>query len=403
MSAIENIAVSNISEHEREVIVTLGEKAVKAEYDHAVQSVRNRAQRPGFRPGKMPLSMVVSLYDNDIKKIVSEQLVKKGLTEALESQKMLLVSEPILDEASEANPSKPFTFKAHFQVKPQISVEKYDGLNITVPKATFSEEDVAIGLEDIREMFATFKTPERKTVGENDKVSAKIIVKLKDDEVLVSQNDNAEIHLYSKVLPEETKKALLGKNIGDEASVEDVFPMESEEPEYRGKAFIVTMEVLGITERVLPNIDDELAKDFSPEFESLEALKDSIRKRLENTVNRRNEFNLKYAIKKALIDENLFSVPEGLVDRVAFTMVEKRLKELKKAEADDLVKKHWEEIWRSIRPQAEFQTKIELLLESLITKLKIEEKEHQAQIDEVFDIIKSSANINFIDEPIYKK
>lgn len=421
MNSIESISLSNPSEHEQEITITISSHGVVEEYEKALQSVCQNASRPGFRKGKMPKNMVENLYLNQIKKLSVERLVDKSLKKALNDKSIHPLSQPILKESDDLTLEKPFTFKVSFEVKPPVKIVKFKNFNLSIAKFSFDEGDVEQELEQIRDSFATFKEPiERNFIGENDLVFAKSEVKIDDVfDKSYSQKEN-RIPMFAKDVPENIKAALLGKKMGETVIVPHQLPKNNEE-EQNNKSCELFFTILSIKEKILPKLDDDFAKDFSSEFSSLEDLKESIRKRFKLSLARRNEFYEKEAITKALIEANPVDAPSMLIEKATISLIKKELERFDKKTADKIIKESLDKLWKSYEPRAIINIKAELLYEELINKLNItaseekvkdilksykdiskEDAVYSVQVGELINIIKNESHITYIDESINK-
>ncbi|HXW53253.1 MAG TPA: trigger factor [Myxococcota bacterium] len=421
MNAIESIELNATSLHERELTVTVAREAVDREFANTVNNVQRLAQHKGFRPGKMPKEMVLKLYSGEIKGRLKERLFEKSFDSACEQENIIPVSPPKWSPLAEVEPAKSFTYRAVFQVKPKVASPVYRGLKVELKKVCYTEKDVDDEIADIQASMATFVEPsERSDTRDCDLVMCDSVVMV--DGVInerLSQRDYA-VALFADDVPEELKKALMGKKRADVASAHYTVPANNQDPEIAGKSCEMILTVKSIKERVLPAIDDELAKDLSEKLTSLDDLKRWIRLRFDLMVKQRDYRYRQEAFAHALVDENPLEVPDALVRRAALTMMNREFETIDKNAMEDLVKNHWAEMWEEFTGRAQFRVRAELLMEALFEELAItatdgevfdmvkavkdmseENAAHAIKVDKLIAVMEAAAAVTITEEPLF--
>lgn len=423
MNAISDLLMTKTSEHERQLTITVPQDFVGKEWKVAVDNVQRVATRPGFRPGKMPRTMVVSFYGNEIKKKLMEKLVEKSFDDACKQEHLIPVSKPVLEPVGDIISDQAFTYRAIFQVKPAVNVANYEKLKIELKKFVFSESDIDDEIRALQENMATFvEAKDRQEICANDLVQC-------DSEVMIdgainpnySHQDYA-VPLFAENVPADLRDALVGKKVGDKAEVSYTMPADHQDEAISGKVCLMHLTIKSFKERVLPEINDDFAKDLSEKFTSLADLKESVRLRFNITVSRRDEYYRQDAISKALVAENPFEVPPALIERMALSLINRELEAMGEKAAGEVVKNHWQEVWQSVQERAQFRVKVELILEALINKLNIEVSDEEVaqkaaktkdasrddakyalQIEKLMTAIEKSAVASIIEEPLFPK
>ena len=139
--------------HSLEVTVPLDE--VEQEESAALAEVTKKVRLPGFRPGKVPQTLVKGRFAADIRQQVLDKLIPKALGAAVERENLRVVSRPdIVDLKWET--SEPIWFKAEFEVSPDIELGEYRGLTVKYSEPVVSEEDVTARVEEIRDSKAEY-------------------------------------------------------------------------------------------------------------------------------------------------------------------------------------------------------------------------------------------------------
>lgn len=418
----EKLQITKTSDHERELIITVPTEVVVKEFNAALNRVQREAKRPGFRQGKMPKPMVLSFYGSEIRKNLMDSLIEKSFKPACEEKDVVPVSQPKMEPVGSFDQEKAFTYKAIFQVKPKIETPTFVGLNIELKKFIFDEADVNDELNSLREHMATFKSVDRLAIGESDLVQCDSEVKV--DGVLNPQYSHKDysVPLFAENVPADLRAALVGKGVGELASVMYDMPSDHQDEAISGKKCEMILTIKSFKERVLPELNDEFAKDLSEKFSTLEEVKESIRLRFSITAKRRNEYFKQDAITKALIEKNPLDVPPALIERASMSLINREIEAMGEKDAQEMVKNHWQELWQSVQERAVLRVKAELLFESLINSLNIkandeeiaerlkklkdsnkEDVAYSIQVEKLMILIEKEANITIVEEPIYKK
>ena len=436
MNALENFSISEKSEHERELTITVPADIVSKEFGLLLKKVQQSASKPGFRPGKLPTHMVKNLYQQKISQEVIENLIDKTLSPACKEGNLIPVSKPRFEPVGEFSETQAFTYKATFQVKPKLDIKNYENLSIETTNFTFDESDIDHEISMLRENYATFMLPKDRTeVCDSDLVGGALTMQIDGEFNDEFNNPDYSIALYNKDLPAHMKAALLGKAIGDEVIMDYEFPSnhhhehtESCSHEHEEKRMAkMFFTIKSLKERVLPNIDDEFAKDLSDKFTTLEQLKDTIRTKLSMNKKQNDFLQKKYAITNALINANPFNVPPALLETVAMSIVNEMInhessKKLSKNQIESVLKDNWHEIWPLAQERALFQTKSELIYENLIEKLAIDfdkealgklvknnskinlkDAEFSAKVDNLLKLIEEKSQISVVDKSLLNK
>ena len=413
--------MSEVCENQ-ELTITVPSEIVAREYNLTVKKIQQKASRPGFRPGKMPEAMIKQFYNHEINQTVLDKLIEDSFDKECAEKKIRPVSQAKTELVGEFKPNQELVYKASFQVMPELDIKNYENLNIELKNIIFSEQDINEELEYLRENQAMFVSPERTEISACDLVEC-------DSEVLIEgvldnnySHKDYSVPLFAPNVPENLKTALIGKKVGDIASVMYTMPEDHQDEIIKGKECEMKLSIKAFKERVLPELSDDFAKDLSDKFTSLEDIRESINLRLTITANRRRDYHNQNAIIEALINNNSFDVPSSMIDRATYALLERQLSSMDKQAAQKMAQEHWNEMWQSLRPRAVFKVKADLIFDNLMNKLDIqasdeevdyrvknskdlepEDASWQIRVEKLLDIVKKSSNITTVDELLYPK
>lgn len=423
MNVIEKLTMKSLSDHERELTVTIPGAVVSHEFAKTLNKVQRVATRPGFRPGKMPTNMVMNFFGAKIKQDLVESLIEKSFADACKNQEVTPVSQPQIEPIGDLDKEQAFSYRAIFQVKPKVVVEKFEGLAIEFKKFVFTDDDVNDELYSLQESMATFKeATEREEISENDLVECDSDVLIDGEINLNYSHKDYSVPLFAENVPADLKAALIGKKVGEKAAVKYTMPSDHQDDEIKGKECEMLLSIKSFKERVLPSLDDEFAKDLSDKFTGLDDVKESIRMRFTITAKRRDEYFRHDAITRALVEQNPLEVPPVMVEKMAMSMINRELETMQEKVAQDVVKNHWQELWTSVQNRAIFRVKVELILEELIKTMSVtasdeeiservkkmkeisrEDAAYTIQVEKILNAIEKSATATVVEEPLFKK
>jgi trigger factor len=295
------------------------EKAIEGNYSQLGRTAKVK----GFRPGKVPRNVLKQLFGARVKQEVVSNLVEAGLSNAVTKHKLSVVAVPPLESAPELKQGEPLAFVAKVEVRPKI--ESVDIAGITLERAKIAISDAAVDseLEGLRQQHAELTAPsEPRPVQEGDIVTCDYTVSVDG----VGRPDLAAtsrpIDLGGGLLPE-LKAGLIGKNIGDSARIELTFPTE-QGGEFAGKPGVFDITVREIKAKVLPELDDEFAKDL--EYASLDELKQKTRERLEGTAKANADAELQEKLIEKVLEKNPIEIPPSLVQQQEQAMLQEYIR-----------------------------------------------------------------------------
>lgn len=414
---------TTLSEHDRELIITVPPEVVAKEYSVALKKYQQKASRPGFRPGKMPEAMVKQLFGAEIKSQLLEKLIEQSFQNACKENNITPVSQAKTELVKDFQLNEELAYKAIFQVKPEVNIKNYEGLNIELKNIIFNQDDINDELQSIRESQAFFVSPQgRDEVGEFDTVEC-------DSEVLIEGilnpdycHNDYSVPLFASNVPPDLKAALIGKKVGDVGSVMYTMPEDHQDEVIKGKQCEMRLRIKSFKERILPELNDDFAKDLSDKFQSLAEVKESIELRLSITANRRRDYYNQNALVKALVDNNPVEVPSAMVDRATYSLIERQLQTMDKENAEKFARDHFHEMWESFRPKASQKVHADLILEALIEKLELKASEEDInyrvqntkdlepedakwmiEVEKALDAVKKVSHITVVDEALFPK
>ncbi len=306
-----------------EFSVTVETDRVKKELDRAYGDLQKRAKVKGFRPGKAPREVLAHLYGGAVLSDVANKLVSETLDKALSEKNVQPLSQPRV-EVESAAPNAELKYKARFEVRPEIADLKWEGLEAEKPKLVVTDDDVNKAIEGLRKAHATLTAPEpARPAKDGDVVTIEFVATVDGKELDSGKGITAE--LGEGKLVRELEDGIRGASAGEAKDVDVTFPENHANPALRGKTAKFHVTVTEVKERTLPDLDDEFAKDVG-EYETLQALKDDTRAKLEKQLADQAEQTLVTNLVAALVNANKVESPPTLVQQqMQLTLQELRM------------------------------------------------------------------------------
>jgi trigger factor len=268
---------------------------------------------PGFRKGKMPRPMfekrfgVESLYQDAL-----DILLPEAYGNAIDETGIDPIDRPDID-IEQMEKGKELIFKATVQVKPEVTLGDYKGLEVEDFDATVTDEDVAKELETLQSRQAELVVKEEGTAELGDTVVLDFEGFVDGEAFEGGTAENHSLELGSGSFIPGFEEQLVGLATGESKDVEVSFPEEYHAAELAGKPAVFKVTLHEIKGKELPALDDEFAKDVDDEVETLDALKEKIRTRLEDSKKHEAEHHLRDSLVEKAAENAQVEIPEVMV------------------------------------------------------------------------------------------
>jgi trigger factor len=367
----------------RVLSVEVAPERVRRAFDRAYRELSRRAHVKGFRPGKVPRSVLERLYGPAVAEDVERALVGETLPEALEQAGLEPVAEPAID--AEAPGDGGFRYTARVEVKPQIELPGLAGLKGRRPAVAVAEAEVERELEALRLRRAPLvDEPPETPVADGSFLTADYVGRIDGKPFRGGSAQGATFQVGSGVFPPGFEDALHGLRAGEDRDVTVTIPADEAWGDAAGREASFAVHAVAVKRRALPELDDAFARDVGG-FDSLEALRERVRGDLRGMKERESRARLRASLMDALLPRTEFALPPGLVDRRLQLRLDMAHRELEGAMPhEDLHARldAWREEWR---PAVERDLREELLLEAFgeARGLQPDEDAVSARIDEL--------------------
>lgn len=308
------ISANQLSPVLLELNVEIDADRVRAELDKAYSQISRGAKVRGFRPGKAPRKILKQMYGARVAQDVAQRLVDETYPEAVGEQKVQVVSQPAI-ESEQVQENGPFTYKARVEVLPKIENVTYEGFEVKRPAVDVEDEKIDEQLKLLQRANSTLEPAAADHSAEDgDVTTIDLTISVDGNEIEDARATNLDLELGSANLLPELQKALVGAKVPFEAKVDVDVPEASSHPQLRGKKAVFALTLRDLKSRVLPELDDEFAKDVG-DFEDLAGLRTSVAEDLKKRLEEAADNAVAQALVAELVKANPVEVPPSLVQQ----------------------------------------------------------------------------------------
>jgi trigger factor len=354
----------------RELDLEIPADEVTKKLESVAKEFARVARVPGFRPGKAPVSLIRRRFAEDIKGEVVQSLIPERVEKAVTEQKLTPVSQPQVEKLDFVE-GQPIKFRAVFEVLPEFELGNYKDLELEMPAMDITDDDVTKTLEEMRERAAAFAPVEGRSAENGDFVQLKLTGTPEGGGDPI-QADSVLCHIGAEETMEPFNENLRGANTGDHKNFDVAYPADYPDAKLAGKTYHYAVEVLGIKNKKLPELNDEFAKDVS-DAATLDELKTKVRENLEHQRDHKHKELLREKVIAALIKLHDFPVPESLVQHQMDVRLERVVRSLAAQGVDPrAVNVDWVTLRSRQQERASDDVKAELIVDRIASAENID-------------------------------
>jgi trigger factor len=312
----------------RELVLDIPADEVSKAYSSVVRNYKKYAKIPGFRAGKVPETVIKRRYAAEIRKDVIDGLLPERFNKAVGELGVKPVGQPQVTELT-VDDGAPLHVKAVFEFLPDFSIEGYQSVTVEKPSVDVTEEEFQHEIQHLRESRATIEPVEEdRPLADGDwaQITYKGLIEGEPDAAPVAGEDTL-VEIGGKETVDAFNTALRGTRPGQELKAEVIYPADYAEAKLAGKTVAYEVEVKAIKKRILPELDDDFAKELGA-YESYADLEAQVREHMENRKRRSVEGETKDRLFAALSERYSFPIPESLVQEQIDARLERGLRAL---------------------------------------------------------------------------
>ncbi len=309
------VQVEEVSPIKKKLAIEVEPEQIRKEWDSVVKSFNKKVKLKGFRTGKIPITVLVKYYGPQIEEEVVSQVINRTYPEALKETEVIPITMPELDYPA-VDKEATFVYTATIEIKPEISISEYKGLEVKKQGVNIAEDDVEKRLAAIQVSHGELVSlGEDRPLSKGDFGVIDYKSFMDDKEVPGGSAQNFDLEVGAGYFNGEFEKELEGMKKGEDKEFDIDFPDDSGNPSLAGKRVHYQVKLQEIKTRILPELNDSFAQNLGKEFSSLEDLRKKIRNDLEEEENRKADLKLKEDLIDGLIAKSEFELPEALVNQ----------------------------------------------------------------------------------------
>jgi trigger factor len=343
---------------------------------------------PGFRPGKVPLSIVKQRFSAELRRDAAQDIINRCWKNAIQEHDIKPLAEPNIDKL-EANAGAPLKFTVTFEVLPPLELTDYKEVPATLPSAEIGDADVERALEQLQDQYAQYVPLEEGEIQDGHLVTATLDGEYQDGSGNTFHEDNVNILVGGPDTNEVFTENLRGARADEVLEFDTTFPEDHHRPEFAGKTIRYRLAVGDIKEKQVSELNDEFAKDVGAE--SLESLRQKLRDDLVTKAKRSAEEKAKEEIMDHVIRSHAFEVPDVLIQgdmeararNIAATLAQQGI-DVNKTSID------WKKVLEEERPRAEQAVRKRIVLDAVARQENLEVSEED--LDSEFKKLAEGSN-----------
>ncbi len=296
---------------ERLIEVRVPVETVRDAEDQAARRYASSVRLPGFRPGKAPAAMVKKRFKDAIRQQVIESLVQEAFKEVMDREQLKVASQPHVHDLKFED-GQPLSFELHVEIRPEIDLARTQGFRVTRAQPAVNDETVREQIDQIRDQKAAW-TPVDGKPAPSDMVRVRLATA--DETGEFPEAREYPLVLGSAQAIPGVEELIMELAAGETAERPVRWPDDFPDEEQRGKTKAVRVELLDVKRKALPTLDDAFAREVG-DFESLDALRTTVRKDLEEHASREADASVRQQLVDQIAAANPFGIPPSWVNQL---------------------------------------------------------------------------------------
>ena len=391
------VTIEKLEKNEVKLNIEVESSVASFEYEKACKRLAQRVRIPGFRPGKAPKNMVEKYVGvAALQREVIDSVLPTIFENAIEENNFDLVSAPSV-ESFEFADDKTLKIVAKFELKPEVKLDAYKGMAVDVEEFKTAEDALEKELEHLADRFSTLNDVTDRKSKETDLVNIDFDGYVDGEEIKGGSAKNYVLDLaHSNFIPGYAEQ-LVGHEVGEEFTIKVQFPAEYHDEKLKGKDAEFNIKLNAIKEKVLPEINDELAQKVNAKFATLAELKEDIEKYLVENAKNENERRVANKIFETLLEKTEIEIQDTMINReIQALMGEfKQRINMQGGNFDEMLEKEGhQKVYEQMKEEAVKRIKTSLIIGKIAQeeKVSVSQEDIQGKIGELANIYRITAD-----------
>lgn len=305
------VSVESTSALERRMSITVPAERIETQVNKRLQQTAQKAKIPGFRPGKVPMSVIRQRFEADARQEAVGDVIQSSFYEAVAEQKLAPAGQPSV-EPKVLEKGKDLEFVATFEVFPEIKVGGLEAIAIERQQAEVADSDVDNMLDILRKQNTRFEAVER-AAEKDDQLNIDFVGKIDGEAFAGGSATGTQLVLGSGRMIPGFEDALIGAKAGEERVINPTFPEDYQNLDLAGKTAEFTVKVNSVAAPQLPELNDEFFALFGIKEGGLEGFRAEVRKNMERELRQAIKSKIKNQVMEGLLTANPVEVPKALI------------------------------------------------------------------------------------------
>ena len=371
------VTVETLEKLERRITLSVPAQDIGKEVDSRLRKLSRTVKADGFRPGKVPMSVVAQRYGYSVQYEVMNDRVGRAFADAAQEAKLRVAGAPRIAQKEEA-PEGQMVFDATFEIYPDVTLGELTAVAVERISTEVTEAAIDRTVDILRKQRRTFaQRPASEGAQVDDRVTIDFEGKIDGEPFAGGRSEAFQFTIGEGQMLEQFDQAVRGMKVGESKTFPLSFPADYQGKDVAGKEadFLVTMKK--IEAQHLPTVDEAFAKSLGIKDATVEALRADVKKNLEREVRFRVQARNKGAVMEALSQSAQLELPKALVQAELERLVQSAREDLKKRGVKDAETAPMPE--DLFKPQAERRVRLGLVVAELVRKHNLQAKPEQLQ------------------------
>lgn len=305
------VSVETTSGLERRMTVGIPAERIENEVNKRLQQTASRARVDGFRPGKVPMSVIRKRFGGSARQEVIGEVIQSSFYEAVMQEKLNPAGAPSV-EPKQLDEGKDFEYVATFEVYPEVQLADFSGISVERIDAEVTDADVEKMLDILRKQNTSYQSVDRAAQNE-DQLTVDFTGRIDGEAFQGGTASNSQIVLGSGRMIPGFEEGLVGAKAGESRTLNVTFPEDYQNLELAGKAAEFEVMVHAVAEPTLPELNDEFFARFGVEEGGVEGFRAEVRKNMERELRQAIKSKTKTQVMDGLLATNEVEVPRALI------------------------------------------------------------------------------------------
>jgi trigger factor len=361
------VVITELEPCKRGLEVEIPPDRVAREMDRAFDDYSRHARIPGFRKGRIPIDVVRRRFGKEVRDEVVGSMVREEASRILAEKKLEPVEPPILEEVKYQD-GQPLSFRATFEILPEIAVADYKKMTVSIPRHEVTDDLLESSLRGMAERAAKLEEVPGRPVQKGDFIVGTLSCRFLHGRGKNLKDEKLFLEAGSEENHPDFNAAILGMEPGDSRTFEVEYPDDYNAVSLRGCAVEYQVTLKEIKKKVVPPLDDDLAREFG-NFTSLAELRSKVRDELERRAAEAERSEARHRILAELVGRHPVEVPASLVESQIDLRLEGMAREMISRGVDPTkAEVNWPEERERARPAATDAVRAMLILDAIAAR-----------------------------------